>query len=176
MLESESASEIVDANSQQTAIKAKRFMLSIDSNLFDPSSKERRNIKEACAIAGIKIRGRAYDVIRLRNGLTKDAFVKSGLLKDKLQDFVFVELKGTKGMSRIGDNFENFFFGITASEQALAETLGPDRYEFILVNIFKERHLKVTLTDLLVRSEGRQYPTLNIQLGPVIENQRLSET
>ena len=75
-----------------------------------------------------------------------------------LSQIVFCEIKSTK--QTFADDFRGYFFGLTAAEVLVAQSL-KDQFRFIFLNTITGSFLELKLNEVFAKARGI-YPTWSI--------------
>ncbi len=147
---------ILNADSgSATAKKAAQFLAEKNAGYVVPTARQKRNLVVACAKQDLIVYGKAFDVVRL----TGDVDLNSPEdVEKKLAQILFCEIKSTK--QKFPDDFRGYFFGLTAAEVLVAQSL-KDQFRFIFVNTITGSFLELKLSEVFAKARGI-YPTWSI--------------
>jgi hypothetical protein len=138
-----------------TAKKAARLLADKNLGYVVPTARQKRNLVVACAKRDLIVYGKAFDVLRLTGEVDLDSLED---VEAKLAQIMICEIKSTK-KSR-ADNFRGYFFGLTAAEVLVAQSL-KDQFRFIFVNTATGSFLELKLNEVFAKALGI-YPTWSI--------------
>lgn len=131
-----------------------------DKNLgyLVPTQKQRKNLVMAFVEQDMIVYGRAFDMAKLFEPVNLD---DPADIKAKLDSIQLCEIKSTNKVN-IGPDFRGYFFGLTAAEVLVAQSL-KQQFKFVLVNTLTKHHLELGLSEMFGRAKGI-YPTWSILL------------
>jgi len=130
----------------------------MNHGFFQPTRKQKRQLLIAFAEIGKPLYGKTYDLLKSKkNSVYDDETVFDS---SSIDDLIFYELKSTSN-KRVGKEFEKHFFGLSAAEVLLSQTLG-DKYRFILYNILTDDMMELTRQELFAKAK-KIYPTWSIE-------------
>ena len=138
-----------------TAKKAAQFLAEKNLGYVVPTALQKRNLVVACAKQELIVYGKAFDVLRLTGDVNLDSPKE---VEAKLAQIVFCEIKSTK--QNFTDDFRGYFFGLTAAEVLVAQSL-KDQFRFIFVNTITGGFLELKLNEVFAKARGI-YPTWSI--------------
>lgn len=148
------------ASGHATAKRAAKF-LEEKHGFVAPSRSQRTNIAMAFAAKDKVVYGKAYDLIRITEGVKVDLDDLDDV-RTRLADIVLYEVKSTAKKS-VKDEFRGYFFSLTTAELLVAQTLG-DSFRFAFVHMGREVPVYEERTLREVYSKARAiYPTWSIQ-------------
>lgn len=123
-----------------------------------PTAKQRKNLVMAFVERDMIVYGRAFDMAKLSESVNLDDRAE---IQSKLDSIQLCEIKSTNKVN-IGPDFRGYFFGLTAAEVLVAQSL-KHRFKFVLVNTLTKHHLELGLSEMFGRAKGI-YPTWSILL------------
>lgn len=138
-----------------TAKKAAQFLSDKGVGYVVPTARQKRNLVVACAKQDLIVYGKAFDVVRLTGEVDLDSIED---VENKLAQILFCEIKSTK--QKFPDDFRGYFFGLTAAEVLVAQSL-KDQFRFIFVNTITGSFLELKLSEVFAKARGI-YPTWSI--------------
>ena len=138
-----------------TAKKAALFLAGKKFGYVVPTAAQKRNLVVACAKQDLIVYGKAFDVLRLTGEVNLDS---PDEVEAKLAQIVICEIKSTK--QNLADDFRGYFFGLTAAEVLVAQSL-KDQFRFIFVNTITGNFLELKLNEVFAKARGI-YPTWSI--------------
>lgn len=139
----------------KTANAAAAILVAKKSGFIIPSGKQRQNLLVAFAKKGKVVYGKAFDVIKLSGSVDLDDLAE---VERHLARITVFEIKSTR--RRLRSNFSGYFFGLTAAEVLVAQSL-KRQFGFVLVNTGSREHVEMSLSDIFARAKGI-YPTWSI--------------
>lgn len=139
----------------KTASKAAKLLAEKGVGYVVPTGKQKKNLVVACAKQDRIVYGKAFDVVRLTGHVNLDSLDD---VEAKLNQILFCEIKSTK--QDFDEEFKGYFFGITAAEVLVAQSL-KEQFRFIFVNTITGSHLELKLNEVFARARGI-YPTWSI--------------
>ena len=138
-----------------TAKKAAQILAEKQLGYVVPTASQKRNLVVACAKRDLIVYGKAFDVLRLTGEVNLDSPED---VEAKLAQIVICEIKSTK--QNFTDDFRGYFFGLTAAEVLVAQSL-KDQFRFIFVNTITGSFLELKLNEVFAKARGI-YPTWSI--------------
>ena len=139
----------------KTANAAADILVAKKSGFIIPSGKQRQNLLVAFAKKGKVVYGKAFDVIKLSGSVDLDDLAE---VERHLARITVFEIKSTR--RRLRSDFSGYFFGLTAAEVLVAQSL-KRQFGFVLVNTGSREHVEMRLSDIFARAKGI-YPTWSI--------------
>lgn len=143
--------------SQQTAIKAADYLISLNIGFHIPNKKHRRNLLIAYAEQGLTLYGKAFDIVKSKNNINYDSIDD---IRNNFDSIIIYEIKSTAKRT-VKENFKGHFFSISTAELLTAQNI-KGKYKFAFVNTITKTWEELTLEDILKKSKGI-YPTWSIQ-------------
>ena len=138
-----------------TAKKAAQILVEKKLGYVVPTASQKRNLVVACAKRDLIVYGKAFDVLRLTGEVNLDSPED---VEAKLPQIVICEIKSTKQM--FADDFRGYFFGLTAAEVLVAQSL-KEQFRFIFLNTVTGSFLELKLSEVFAKARGI-YPTWSI--------------
>jgi hypothetical protein len=138
-----------------TAKKAAVLLAEKGIGYVVPTAQQKRNLVIACAKRDLIVYGKAFDVLRLTGQVNLDSQEE---IEAKFSQIVICEIKSTK--KNFGEDFRGYFFGLTAAEVLVAQSL-KDQFRFIFVNNVTGNFLELKLPEVFAKARGI-YPTWSI--------------
>jgi hypothetical protein len=138
-----------------TAGKAALLLVSKGLGYLVPSAKQKKNLVVAFAKRDMIVYGKAFDVVRLSEPVNLDSLED---VEAKLSKVSVCEIKSTK--KEVAADFRGYFFGLTAAEVLVAQSLKA-QFSFIFVNTISGEHLELQLNEVFAKARGI-YPTWSI--------------
>ena len=140
------------ASGEQSAI------LAMETWLPRPKGVALKTLLDALAETGVRIRPSSFDAVAAPSPVD---FRNRAALRAQLADLVFIEIK-TANQARVKPGFAGFFFALTESEIAAAETLG-DRHRVALFNNMTGELLLTSVPEILTRARSTNWQ-VSVQL------------
>ncbi len=141
-----------------TARRAAQILVEKQLGFTLPTPKQKKNIVVAFVKRDMIVYGRAFDIVKLLEPVELDDLSEVEAKINKIQLF---EIKSTN-KDKISINFRGYFFGLTAAEVLVAQSLKL-QFKFALVNTLTKHHIELSLNELFGRAKGI-YPTWSILL------------
>lgn len=141
-----------------TARRAAQILVEKQLGFTLPTPKQKKNIVVAFVKKNMIVYGRAFDIIKLLSPVDLDDLSEVEAKINKIQLF---EIKSTN-KDKINVSFRGYFFGLTAAEVLVAQSL-KQQFKFALVNTLTKHHIELSLNELFGRAKGI-YPTWSILL------------
>jgi hypothetical protein len=141
-----------------TARRAAQILVGKQLGFALPTPKQKKNIVVAFVKSDMIVYGRAFDIIKLLAPVELDDLSE---VEAKLNMIQLFEIKSTN-KDKINVNFRGYFFGLTAAEVLVAQSL-KQQFKFALVNTLTKHHVELSLNELFGRAKGI-YPTWSILL------------
>ncbi len=138
-----------------TAKKAAQILVEKKLGYVVPTPSQKRNLVVACAKRDLIVYGKAFDVLRLTGEVNLDSPED---VEAKFSQIVICEIKSTK--QSFADDFRGYFFGLTAAEVLVAQSL-KDQFRFIFLNTITGSLLELKLNEVFAKARGI-YPTWSI--------------
>ncbi|HEY1810984.1 MAG TPA: hypothetical protein VGG74_01420 [Kofleriaceae bacterium] len=142
---------------QRTAKRAAQMLVEDRLGFVVPTGRQRVAILQAFARDEQVVYGKAFDIVKKPTEMDLDD-VES--IYRNIDELLVCEIKSTNNTS-VKENFDGYFFAITAGEMLTAQSLG-DRYRFVFVNTITREYLDQTLRQIFARSRGI-YPTWSVR-------------
>ena len=147
--------ELAKKTGNTSAKRAAEILVEQNLGFFVPSANQKRNLVVAFAKRGMIIYGKAFDAVRLSASVDLDSLED---VEKQLKAITLYEIKSTN--KKMGDRFDGYFFGITAAEVLVAQSL-KGQFKFVFVNINTDNFMELTLNQVFGRAKGI-YPTWSI--------------
>jgi hypothetical protein len=141
-----------------TAKTAIAMLTQGDETFRAPTRAQRRNLARAFAAKDCIVYGRAFDAVRIPNGVDVDLDDLESV-ESNLPDLVLYEIKSTN-RTNLGGDFKGYFFALTSAELLVAQSLG-EQFRFLLIHTLTGDRVELTLQDLLKRARSI-YPSWSI--------------
>ncbi len=141
-----------------TARLAAQILVEKDPQFVIPTSTQKKNLVVAYVKRDMIVYGKAFDIVKLLKPIDLNQLAD---VEEKLDDIVIYEIKSTNKVG-IGPDFKKYFFGLTAAEVLVAQSL-KKRFRFALVNTLTKAHIELDLAEMFGRAKGI-YPTWSILL------------
>lgn len=141
-----------------TANRAAQILLRLKLGYLAPTAAQKKRIVIAFAKRGCVVYGKAYDIVKIRDGTKVDLDDQESIEKE-LDSLVLYEIKSTSKKS-VGADFEKYFFAITTAELLVAQSL-KEQFQFVFVNVVSGQHKELTLRQILAKARGL-YPQWSI--------------
>jgi len=141
-----------------TARRAAQILVGKKLGFTLPTPKQKKNIVVAFVKRDMIVYGRAFDIIKLLEPVELDDLSE---VEAKINKIQLIEIKSTN-KDKISDTFRGYFFGLTAAEVLVAQSL-KQQFKFALVNTLTKHHVELSLSELFGRAKGI-YPTWSILL------------
>jgi hypothetical protein len=157
------AASVEDTNALQSgqATARKAVALLVESHGFiEPTALARRHLAMAFAGTGKVVYGNAFDVLQLNEPVDIN-WSDLASVEKHLGHVRLFEVKSTK--RPLNDEFDGFFFSLSTAELLVAQSLGSERFGFVLVNTQSEQVKELSLTDLYARTKAI-YPSWSIRI------------
>ena len=110
------------------------------------SSKEKDNLLLAFIKKCVPVHKKAFDLVRITSKIN---FSDENDITRKIKDITLIEIKSTE-RSNVDAKFSNYFFGLTAREQMLAQAL-KNQYKFVFIHTKTKNILELSLSELFSR-------------------------
>jgi hypothetical protein len=139
-----------------TARRAIEILIEKEQGFILPTAAQKKNLIIAFVKRDMIVYGRGFDMIKLA------APVELNDLSDierNLDAIQLIEIKSTN-KDKVGEDFQGYFFGLTAAEVLVAQSL-KHRFKFIFVNTLTKHHMEVDINELFGRARGI-YPTWSL--------------
>ena len=141
-----------------TAKTALAMLTQGDPTFREPTKLHRRHIAMAFAARDKIVYGRAFDAVRIPDGLDIDlddlASVEFHLAK-----LILYEIKSTN-RSNLEADFKGYFFALTSAELLVAQSLGP-QFRFLFVHTLTGDRLEMGVQGLFERAKSI-YPSWSV--------------
>jgi len=141
-----------------TAKRAVHILTRLKLGYITPTAAQKKKIVIAFAKRGCVVYGKAYDIVRIRNGAKIDLDDQESIERG-LGSLILYEIKSTNKRS-IGADFDKYFFAITTAELLVAQSL-KKQFRFVFVNVISGHHKELTLRQTLAKARGF-YPQWSI--------------
>ena len=141
-----------------TARRAAQILIEKRLGFTLPTPKQKKNLAVAFVKKGMIVYGRAFDIVKLLAAVDLDDLSD---IEAKIHKIQLFEIKSTN-KDKIGVSFGGYFFGLTAAEVLVAQSL-KQQFRFVLVNTLTKHHVELSLNELFGRAKGI-YPTWSILL------------
>lgn len=139
----------------KTASKAAKLLVDKGIGYVVPTARQKKNLVVACAKNDFIVYGKAFDIIRTTATIDLDSLEA---VEASLSHILFCEIKSTK--QEFNDDFRGYFFGITAAEVLVAQSL-KEQFRFIFVNTITGSFMELKLSEVFAKARGI-YPTWSI--------------
>jgi len=123
-----------------------------------PKGPALRILLETLRAAGQVLKPSSFDAIAVQGPID---FTRRDEVEAALADLIFIEIK-TANQARVQPGFGGFFFALTESEIAAAETLG-DRHRVALYNNLTGELLLTSVPEIIARTRSMTWQ-LSVQL------------
>jgi hypothetical protein len=148
-----------EGNSGSSTAKLAMTMLTQGDPTFrQPTRKQRRILAMAFAGREKILYGRAFDALRVPDGLDVD-LDDLGSVEANLDQLVLYEIKSTN-RKNLGDEFHGYFFALTAAELLVAQSLG-EQFRFLLIHTLTGDRLELTRQALFQKARAI-YPSWSV--------------
>jgi hypothetical protein len=156
----DAAGETIPALRQgnKTAKRAAQILIRLRLGYITPTAAQKKKIVIAFAKRGCVVYGKAYDILKIRNGAKIDLNDQESIERG-LDSLVLYEIKSTNKKS-IGPEFDKYFFALTTAELLVAQSL-KRQFQFVFVNVVSRHHKELTLRQVLAKARGF-YPQWSI--------------
>ncbi len=141
-----------------TARRAAQILIEKQLGFTLPTPKQKKNIVVAFVKRDMIVYGRAFDIIKLLAPVDLDDLSD---VESKINKIQLFEIKSTN-KDKINVSFRGYFFGLTAAEVLVAQSL-KQQFRFVLVNTLTKHYVELSLSELFGRAKGI-YPTWSILL------------
>ena len=94
----------------------------------------------------VPVHKKAFDLVRTTSKIN---FSDESDIARKIEDITLIEIKSTS-RSNVDAKFSNYFFGLTAREQMLAQAL-KNQYKFVFIHTKTKNILELSLSELFSR-------------------------
>jgi hypothetical protein len=141
-----------------TAKTAMAMLTQGDPTFLQPTRAQRRTLAMAFAAEDKIVYGRAFDAVRVPDGLDVDLDDLASV-ESSLERLVLYEVKSTN-RSNLGADFKGYFFALTSAELLVAQSLGP-QFRFLLVHTLTGDRLEMSLQGLFNRARSI-YPSWSV--------------
>jgi hypothetical protein len=141
-----------------TAKRAAQILTRLKLGYITPTAAQKKKIVIAFAKRGCVVYGKAYDIVRIRNGAKVDLEDQESIERG-LDALILYEIKSTNKRS-IGADFDKYFFALTTAELLVAQSL-KEQFRFVFVNVISGQHIELTLRQVLAKARGF-YPQWSI--------------
>jgi hypothetical protein len=139
-----------------TARRAAQILTEKNQGFIIPTGSQKKNLVVAFVKRDMIVYGKAFDIVKLSSSVNLDDLADVEAKLDRIQLF---EIKSTNKVG-IGADFKKYFFGLTAAEVLVAQSL-KKQFRFAFVNILTGVHLELELSQLFSKAKGI-YPTWSI--------------
>lgn len=139
-----------------TARRGAQILVEKNQGFVIPSPKQKKNLVVAFVKRDMIVYGRAFDIVKLLGPVNLDDLSD---VEDKLERIQLFEIKSTNKKD-IGPDFKKYFFGLTAAEVLVAQSL-KKQFKFAFVNTITSNYIEVDLAGMFGRAKGI-YPTWSI--------------
>lgn len=129
-----------------------------DASFRKPTRVQRRNLAMAFAADEKILYGKAFDALRVPDGVDVDLDNLQSV-ESNLAQLVLYEVKSTNRRN-LGDDFRGYFFALTAAELLVAQSLGS-QFRFLLVHTLTGHRVELSLQDLFKRARSI-YPSWSV--------------
>jgi hypothetical protein len=142
----------------KTARRAARILIRLKLGYITPTAAQKKKIVIAFAKRGCVVYGKAYDIVKIRDGAKVDLDNQESIERG-LGSLVLYEIKSTSKKA-IGREFDKYFFALTTAELLVAQSLKA-QFKFVFVNVVSGHHKELTLRQVLAKARGF-YPQWSI--------------
>jgi hypothetical protein len=139
-----------------TARLAAQILVDKNQGFVIPTGKQKKNVVVAFVKKDRIVYGRAFDIVKLLKPVDLDDLAD---IEKKLESIQLYEIKSTNKKG-IGPDFNKYFFGLTAAEVLVAQSL-KKQFKFAFVNSLTGVHIELDLAEMFGRAKGI-YPTWSI--------------
>ena len=141
-----------------TAKLAARILADSKQGYIVPTAAQKKKIVIAFAKRGRIVYGKAYDIIRIRDGRPVDLDDQDDIERH-LDTLTLYEIKSTR-RPELNEEFSGYFFALTTAELLVAQSL-KEQFRFVFVNVCNGHHKELTLREVFARARGF-YPQWSI--------------